>query len=951
MNGKRNTAALAAVVSAVLAGGAAAQTAPTDTARPLAPLYGDISPFYGDISPFYGDISPFYGDISPFWGDISPFYGDIAPFWGDITPFYGDISPFYGDISPFWGDIAPFWGDISPFWKETDAAWATGDLAKAAANLNELVARSETFWGETIRKRTGKDFTEGFAAELFARYGLDPNRPETLDGLDAARRQRFFLDWYDGLMNFSGMDHVDWWMGAINWTPAITQTQGDGKDAVIGLLDFVVAGDADVQSNIVRYSGVSDFSNGHGAAVASLMVSAHDGRGVMGIAPNASVVAYNPFDHTGTASWNDVRTGILEIANHGAGVINMSLGVKGWTLHPDWRGVFGDPAVHAATSGSIFVLAAGNDGIRQSQNVAWDWTRNPAMIVVGSVGPDNVISDFSNRPGESCLLRPGPTECAERDKLKYRFLVAPGELLLVSDDRGGVERRSGTSFAAPLVSGAIALLHDRWPWLASRPQTTVQILFGSAKDLGAAGVDPVYGHGLLDIEAAQAWLDPQGLYFHVYADGKIQRVGGGGGDGAEDGDYAAFSVLRTGVENGTWEAAGAYVHLFEQIGSTHRDFAIPLSSKLVDQKLQTAGGEEAFHWFLQERLMDAIMTSGDGDGFAARELAGGWSFAADFKPGFRGDTSRDAAPFHARYRLASPSGGLVLQYGVGDAGRHLISGGFGLTADHDRRRGGVNPLFGFASGGVFAGVDVRLNDRVTVNLGAAHEGLDEVWRDLDAIADAREDALWGEAYEATALNFGLSFRVTDQTRVSASYTRLDEAEALLGVQSLMPGQLDAGSATDGLTVGLQTRLAAGFSLAGSSTLGRTRSNGGDSQGLTATDDGVLTSAWQVALGKVGVFGARDGVRLSVAQKLHVEQGALDYVSVQVVDRNTGEIGVVRQRLSIEDSRRDFAAEARYATPVLKGLGELQAFVRGETASIADPSRPETTVGAAVKFRF
>ena len=59
------------------------------------------------------------------------------------------------------------------------------------------------------------------------------------------------------------------------------------------------------------------------------MVAAHDRNGVMGIAPNATVVAYNPFDSTGTASWSAIRTGVLSLAERNASIINMSLGVSG----------------------------------------------------------------------------------------------------------------------------------------------------------------------------------------------------------------------------------------------------------------------------------------------------------------------------------------------------------------------------------------------------------------------------------------------------------------------------------------------------------------------------------------------------------------------------------------------------------------------------------------------
>ena len=98
-------------------------------------------------------------------------------------------------------------------------------------------------------------------------------------------------------------------------------------------------------------------------------------------------------------------------------------------------------------------------------------------------------------------------------------LAAPGEWIRtldvgglpriksnMPDEYSGTSNRTGTSFAAPHVTGAILLLKSEFPELTTRE--IHQLLFDTAYDLGAPGVDQVYGHGALDLREAQA---PQGV--------------------------------------------------------------------------------------------------------------------------------------------------------------------------------------------------------------------------------------------------------------------------------------------------------------------------------------------------------------------------------------------------------------------------------------------------------
>ncbi|KAG1390794.1 hypothetical protein G6F58_012889 [Rhizopus delemar] len=79
-------------------------------------------------------------------------------------------------------------------------------------------------------------------------------------------------------------------------------------------------------------------------------------------------------------------------------------------------------------------------------------------------------------------------------------LAAPGSAVYPDASGGSYYWNYGTSFAAPLISGAAALVWQRFPYFNN--DLVRQTLLGTAKDIGAPGVDPVCGYGLLDIGRA-----------------------------------------------------------------------------------------------------------------------------------------------------------------------------------------------------------------------------------------------------------------------------------------------------------------------------------------------------------------------------------------------------------------------------------------------------------------
>ncbi|MFD1611410.1 S8 family serine peptidase [Sphingomonas tabacisoli] len=906
----------------------------TGLETPTKPLYGTLDPFYGAISPFYGTLTPFYGNISPFWGSLNPFYGNLTPFWGDLNPFYSNIGAATA-TSPALSDIGHYWEQFGAQWQGKESLW-TGLLTtvQLQTQFNKMVADAQTFWGPSVTATTGKSFQDAFLKPLYAKYGIDPNRPLTLTSMSSTKRSQFFLDWYDGLMAYSGTDRVDHWMREVNWTPAITQQQGSGTRAIIGLLDGTATSDPDIADNVAYSGGYNSLVNGHGVGVASLMVAAHDGKGVMGIAPNATVIAYNPFDATNTASWSAVRQGILSLASRNASVINMSLGQPGYVLHPDWRKIFFDPAVYQATQGRVFVMAAGNDGVVQTGSMRWDWSRDPNLILVGSTDINGNISTFSNTPGDTCLTD-GTGAC--REKLMNRFMVAPGELMLVPDGQGGFVRRNGTSFAAPLVSGAITLLHDRWPWLAQHPKETVDILLNSAKDLGAPGVDPVYGHGLLDVQASQSPLDFNKLQFFEVRKGVMTPK-------------AAPDLRAAGIDT-TWEADGVYFNLYEPIGETFRDFSVPVSSLLVGKVGTLTGASEYFQRFVEGRLKDWVSgkTASFSDFTAVRMIDTPTLQVTASTTGPRATYFGSLRPEmpHTAMRIANPSGGFGFSVGFGD-GSLALNGqsGFGLATDHDTQ-GGVNPVLGLASGGAFAAADAKLSDSTTLSVGFTQQRL--VHGRSAALTDAERQAYRGvDPFLADGLNIRITHQASAGLTLSASLARVHEHNGLLGVQSRLQSDLGNGAITDTATMSATLEVGGGFTLAASGTAGRTHA-GASSQGFSTGSGGILSSAFAFSATKTGLLGHGDALRVSLVQPLHIESGKLSYRSVGVVNRETGELGVVDQRFGVGGQNRPYAAELLYAAPLPGDRAEIGLFGRADLQS--DQNVNQFAVGGRLNVHF
>ena len=241
---------------------------------------------------------------------------------------------------------------------------------------------------------------------------------------------------------------------------------------------------------------------GHGTQTMGLMVGGNAGGTFIGVAPDARWIAVKLFDDAGNASYSAIHLGYQWLLDPDGDpttddlpdVVNSSWGFEdnfGQCI-PEFQ-----PDIQALKAAGIaLVFSAGNQGPNSHTSVSP--ANYPESIAVGSVDEFLDIATSSSR---------GPSAC---DGSIYPELVAPGVSVRSSDlTYGGVFPNSyavvsGTSFAAPHVSGAMALL------LSVNPQLTVDeletLLTQSATDLGIPGWDNDFGKGLLDVAAANNLL-------------------------------------------------------------------------------------------------------------------------------------------------------------------------------------------------------------------------------------------------------------------------------------------------------------------------------------------------------------------------------------------------------------------------------------------------------------
>jgi hypothetical protein len=232
----------------------------------------------------------------------------------------------------------------------------------------------------------------------------------------------------------------------------------------------------------LNYRGGRDFvnndndpsdDNGHGTHVAGTIAALMNGAGVLGAAPQVELYIYKVLGANGSGSFSNVIAALQECVAVGGKVTNNSYGTSsnpGSTVQAAFD--------NAAAAGVVHIASAGNSGAG-TNTVGFPAQFSSVMAVAATDSADNRASFSSTGPAVE--------------------IAAPGVAIPSTYLNNGYASMSGTSMASPHVAGVAALVIGCG---VTSPAAVRQRIRETALDLGASGVDPSFGSGLVRADLA-----------------------------------------------------------------------------------------------------------------------------------------------------------------------------------------------------------------------------------------------------------------------------------------------------------------------------------------------------------------------------------------------------------------------------------------------------------------
>jgi hypothetical protein len=659
-----------------------------------------------------------------------------------------------------------------------------------------------------------------------------------------------------------------------------------------GAID-IVNGDSDPQD---------DTTTSHGTHVAGIIAANRNDIGTVGVAYNAMILPIKVTDSTQHGRFGDIAAGINYAAASSARVINMSIVERA------------DPVVeqallHAAAADKVITMPAGNYGRGAPEYfAAYASELSGHAIIVGAINPDGSLASFSNQGGSWAnyyMVAPGVSINAPTNKCDTCYGVL----------------QDGTSWASPHVAGAAALLMSAFPNLTATQ--VVSILLSTATDLGEPGIDPVYGHGLLNVERAIA---PAGeLSSPTGSDS-----GGGGGSAS-----LGVAALALG-------AAAGYALIQKQtpaektlvLDKYDRGYVVDLTKAMVvrddvpdmSSLMQALANDTSVLNvpLPNNQKLTLLYATPDMGLVTARE---------------RVDLFNDSEP-------VSPSWTMSLHGGVGARSTYEVnlnttpSQGLSLLDDGGLQQVGTSfltekPLtgsyLGFGSTADSAAFGYRMSDSTNLKLG------------LVSVDDGQDHGLRSNAATVKA-----GYRANERTQFSLHLGELDENGSLFGGSSGGPLSVDK-ARTTALGLSARFQLSRDVALLGDYSEGVTRVK--DSRNsLIGNFSTLRTRSFGFGLVADSLFAANDRFGLAVSQPLRVTRGNAT-LDIPVGIDAAGHISREQDTISLAPPGTESDFEAYYKLALGKH-SDLSTYFLYQSEPLNNPElSDQVTVYATYRMKF
>lgn len=217
--------------------------------------------------------------------------------------------------------------------------------------------------------------------------------------------------------------------------------------------------------NFVTGTSTTADDYGHGTAVAGTAAAAtNNATGVAGVSWLNPIMPLLVLDSTGSASYSNIASAITYAADHGARVINISLGGSSASS------TLQSAVNYAWNKGSVVFAAAMNN----STSTPYYPAACTYVVAVSATEPNDTLASFS-------------------DFGSYIDLSAPGDNILTTMNGGGYGYWYGTSFSSPIAAATAALVLSLRPGLSA--SSLVTLLEQNSDDLGTPGWDQYFGYG------------------------------------------------------------------------------------------------------------------------------------------------------------------------------------------------------------------------------------------------------------------------------------------------------------------------------------------------------------------------------------------------------------------------------------------------------------------------